>query len=56
MKHDETQAIQGVLWSSRGPWVTLREADFLKEGKNPSHIDGEAIVHRSNIAFLQVLP
>jgi hypothetical protein len=56
------EAIEGVLWSSRGPWLTLRDAASLKQLR-PDHpetvrspMDGEVIVHRSNVAYLQVLP
>jgi len=56
LKDDQTTALKGVLWTSRGPWLTLKDAALLKSGSPPTPIDGEAIVHRSNVAFLQVLP
>lgn len=54
--HDESLAIEGVLWSARGPWLTLRRAQLLKAGSGPAALDGEVVVHRDQIAFLQVLP
>ena len=52
---DDT-AIKAVLWTSRGPWLTFRDASLLKAGAQPVRMDGELVVHRSNVAFLQVLP
>jgi hypothetical protein len=45
-----------VLWGSRGAWLTLRETSVLKAGAAATPLDGEAVIHRSNVAFLQVLP
>jgi hypothetical protein len=51
-------AIRGVLWSARGPWLTLRDAALLKAdaGTVPTPVDGEIVVHRANVSFIQVLP
>jgi hypothetical protein len=56
LKHDPTSAIQGALWSSRGAWLTFRDCSGLKAGQNATPIDGDVLIHRDNIAFLQVLP
>lgn len=53
---DQTTAIKGVLWSSRGAWLTLREASALHGHATPTPLDGEVVIHRTNIAFIQVLP
>jgi len=55
-KHDDSAALEGVLWSSRGSWLTLRDASALKAGQQPAKMLGDAVVHRSNVAYLQVLP
>ncbi len=54
--HDPTEAFEGVLWSSRGPWLTLKDASALKAGVPPEKIPGDIIIHRSQIAYLQVTP
>ena len=54
--HDPTEAIEGVLWSSRGSWLTLREATAHKAGQPSAILVGEAVIHRSRIAYLQVNP
>jgi hypothetical protein len=52
--HTETEAFEGILWSSRGPWLTLRDVSALKAGKPPQPIPGDLVVHRSQVAYLQV--
>jgi hypothetical protein len=54
LKDDTT--IQGVLWSQQGAWLIFKDASLLKAAVPPTHIDGEVVVHRSNVSFLQVLP
>jgi hypothetical protein len=54
--HDPTEAFEGVLWSYRGRWLTLRDASALKAGQVPTKLPGEIVVHRSQMAYLQVLP
>lgn len=49
-------AIQGVLWNSRGAWLTVRDSELLVNGATPQKIDGEAVLHRSRLLFIQVLP
>jgi hypothetical protein len=53
---DESSSIQGVLWSVRGPWLTYRDASFLTSGQPPAKIDGEVVLHRDRVLFMQVLP
>jgi len=56
LKDDPNTAIRGVLWSSRGAWLTVRQASLLRAGiAEATVVDGEVIVHRSNVSFLQVL-
>jgi hypothetical protein len=56
LKSDPSTAIQGVLWQSRGAWLTVKHPKALSAGAPPRPMDGDAVVHRSNVAFLQVLP
>jgi hypothetical protein len=54
LKDEPTAAIQGACWSARGPWLVLRRASLLKAGTEATPIDGEIVIHRDNISFLQV--
>lgn len=56
LKDEPPTALQGVLWSARGPWLTLRAAAVLAPGEAPTPADGELVVHRNNVAFVQVVP
>jgi hypothetical protein len=55
LKDDPTTAIKGALWSARGPWLVLRTAALLKQGAHETPLDGDAVVHVHNVAFMQVL-
>jgi hypothetical protein len=56
LKSDDAVALQGVLWGSRGPWLTLRKVSALRISGGTTPMDGEVVVHRQNVAFLQVVP
>lgn len=49
-------AIQGVLWQSRSGWLVLRTAALTPAHGDPLPVDGEVIIHRSNVTFIQVFP
>ena len=48
--------MQGVLWHSRGAWFVFRDVALLRAGSPPTPLDGEVVIHRSHVSFLQVLP
>lgn len=56
MIHDPDAALRGVLWQARGPWLVLRDVTALKTNAPPVAVDGDVVIHRSNVAFLQVFP
>lgn len=56
LKDDPATAIKGVLWRARGAWLVLVNAELLKAASAPTPVDGDVVVHRSNVAFLQVIP
>jgi small nuclear ribonucleoprotein (snRNP)-like protein len=47
-------AIDGVLWGDRGPLIVLRDANLHSEGGS-APLDGEVIIERDRIAFVQVV-
>jgi hypothetical protein len=54
--HDPTEAFEGILWAySWGGWLTLKEVSALKAGVPPAPIPGDVVMHRSNLAYTQVL-
>lgn len=60
LANDPATGLRGVLWQARGSWLVLRDVEKLERDERgdvtADHVDGEAIVHRSNVAFVQVLP
>jgi hypothetical protein len=56
---DPHTSLRGVLWESRGPWLVVREGEEIKrvgpETFERKPIDGDVLVHRGNVAFLQRL-
>ena len=55
LKHDDATAYKAVLWSSRGSWLTFRNCSLLVKDRPPTPMDGELVIHRSNVAYLQVV-
>ena len=52
---DEHLAYEGVLWGARGAWLVLRQVQVLRTNEAPAPLDGEMVIHRERVAFLQVL-
>ncbi len=52
------KAFKGILWTKRGPLIVMRHASLLApdgpEGGVP--MDGEVVIDRRQIEFVQVLP
>lgn len=53
---DPDAALRCIVWSGRGAWLVLRQVAILKGNQAPAPIDGEVVIHRANVAFIQVLP
>lgn len=56
LKDRDDQALRGVLWRSSSQWITLKRAEVLTVGQEPRVADGDVIIDRRNIEFLQALP
>jgi hypothetical protein len=55
LKDDPGVGLHGVLWRTRGPWLVLRQPSTLSaDGQKTAIAGAEALVHRSNVAFLVV--
>ncbi|MGW1998550.1 hypothetical protein [Embleya sp. NPDC001921] len=49
------KAFRAVLWAKRGPLLVLRDVELLEAGRDPQAIDGEVVVERARVEFIQVL-
>jgi len=53
---DDGRAFSGILYSRRGPLLILRQAQLIEPGSAPVAVDGEVIVERCRVSFIQVQP
>lgn len=51
---DDGRAFDGVLYDRRGPLLVLREAKLIEPGSPPVSVDGEVLIERPRVAFIQV--
>ena len=57
LKDDHDHAIDGVLVRWSGSWLIVRQARLVRSGGAAgAAMDGEIMIDRSNVAFIQVLP
>lgn len=49
------RAFRGVLWRRAWGFLVLRNAELVKPGGETVRMDGELVIERSNVDFLQVL-
>lgn len=50
------KSFAGVLFSKRGPLLVLKEATLFNPGSPPAPVDGDVLLERANVDFVQVLP
>lgn len=48
------KAFAGVLWAKRGPLLVLRDATLMQHGAAETPMDGDVVVERSKVEFIQV--
>ena len=49
------RAFRGVLWRKAWGYLVLRDAEMIKPGGETVRMDGELVIERANVDFLQVL-
>lgn len=49
-------AIEGVLLQRTGPLLRLADCTLHEEDSAPAAVDGEIVVERARVAFIQVMP
>ncbi len=48
-------SFRGVFWGRRGQWLILRKAQLIRPKAAPLPIDGEVLIDRANIDWVQVV-
>jgi hypothetical protein len=51
---DDGRAFSGILYRRRGPLLTLRQARLIVPGGEPVDVDGEVIIERPRVSWIQV--
>ena len=54
LRSDAASALRGVLMATRGRWLILKDVSLLKSGAAPTPVDGDVLIDRENVAFIQV--
>lgn len=49
------KAFRGVLWRRTGEYLVLRDAELLKPRGEVARVDGEVMVYRADVEFIQVV-
>jgi len=48
------RAFVGILWARRGPLLVLRNVTMHEPGAAAAHVDGEVVIERDQVEFIQV--
>lgn len=46
-------SFRGIIWYTTARYIIMRNAEFL--GDNPKNLDGEVVVERKEVQFIQVI-
>ncbi len=50
------KAFRGVLFAKRGSILVLKDAALFEAGRPPVPMDGDVVIDRANVDFIQVFP
>jgi hypothetical protein len=53
---EEDAGLRGFLTHCRGDWLVLAHVELLTPNQNPTRIDGQIVLERRRVVFVQVLP
>lgn len=49
------QAVEGVLFKQAGPLLVVKNATMLEPGADPLPLDGDVVIERDKVLFIQAL-
>lgn len=52
----QPDAYRGILWEQRGGWLVLKKAEVLRDRYQPIPVDGDLLIDRRDVLFIQVPP
>lgn len=44
---------RGVVWTTDGDWLTLRDVQYLADGAVTHRLTGDVLIERSNVNFIE---
>lgn len=47
---------RGILWSQQNGWLILKHVELLKDRQVPIPVDGDVLIDRREVEFIQVPP
>lgn len=50
------RSFRGILWAQQGGWLVLKHAELLEERGAPKPVDGDVLIDRRDVEFIQVPP
>lgn len=53
--NQDGRAFAGILWAQKGPLLVLRDAELLQPGTPPQSMDGEVVIERNTVHFVQIV-
>jgi hypothetical protein len=56
IKGESAFALEGILWSTRGRWLVLREVQTLLSDNSTRTFAGECVIDKANVTWIQVAP
>lgn len=51
---DDGRAFDGILWAKRGPLLVLRDARLYEPSAASMPVDGDVVIERSRVIYIQV--
>lgn len=52
---DTGRSFDGVLWAEEGDLIVLRDANLHDPGQEPVPLDGEIVISRARVEFVQAV-
>lgn len=53
---DTGRAVVGTLWSTKAHRVVVRGAELFEPGTEPTRMDGDVVIERSRVEYIQAVP
>jgi len=52
---DDGTAVAGIAYRAAGPLLVLKNAELLNRGSEPTPLDGDTVIERERVLFIQAL-